>query len=89
MGELHKMTINDMFTTGGKIRSDGLMEHEMYIMQVKRPEESKYPWDYYRLVQPCPANRLSAALPNRHARWRILRQSARPVRSYSRAEGCT
>jgi branched-chain amino acid transport system substrate-binding protein len=28
-----------------------LMEHEMYIMQVKKPEESKYPWDYYRLVQ--------------------------------------
>ena len=27
------------------------MEHEMYIMQVKKPEESKYPWDYYRLVQ--------------------------------------
>ena len=23
----------------------------MYIMQVKKPEESKYPWDYYRLVQ--------------------------------------
>ena len=27
------------------------MEHEMYIMQVKKPEESKYPWDYYKLVQ--------------------------------------
>jgi branched-chain amino acid transport system substrate-binding protein len=51
MAELHKATIDDMFTTGGKIRSDGLMEHEMYIMQVKKPEESKYPWDYYRLVQ--------------------------------------
>jgi branched-chain amino acid transport system substrate-binding protein len=51
MNELHKMTIKDMFTTGGKIRADGLMEHEMYVMQVKKPEESKYPWDYYRLVQ--------------------------------------
>jgi branched-chain amino acid transport system substrate-binding protein len=27
------------------------MEHEMYIMQVKKPEESKAPWDYYKLVQ--------------------------------------
>ena len=51
MAELHKATIDDMFASGGKIRADGLMEHEMYIMQVKRPEESKYPWDYYRLVQ--------------------------------------
>jgi branched-chain amino acid transport system substrate-binding protein len=51
MAELHKATIDDMFASGGKIRSDGLMEHEMYIMQVKKPEESKYPWDYYRLIQ--------------------------------------
>lgn len=51
MAELHKMKIDDMFTSNGKIRTDGLMEHEMYVMQVKKPEESKHPWDYYRLVQ--------------------------------------
>jgi branched-chain amino acid transport system substrate-binding protein len=51
MAELHKVKIDDMFTSNGKIRADGLMEHEMYIMQVKKSEESKYPWDYYRLVQ--------------------------------------
>src|SRR3984893_9047150 len=51
MAELHKVKIDDMFTGNGKIRADGLMEHEMYIMQVKKPEESKYPWDYYKLVQ--------------------------------------
>ncbi len=51
MAELHKAKIDDMFTANGKIRADGLMEHDMYIMQVKKPEESKYPWDYYRLVQ--------------------------------------
>ena len=52
MAELHKAKIDDMFTSNGKIRADGLMEHEMYIMQVKKPEESKYPWDYYKLIQP-------------------------------------
>ena len=51
MAELHKAKIDDMFTSGGKIRADGLMEHQMYIMQVKKPEESRYPWDYYRLIQ--------------------------------------
>ncbi len=51
MAELKKMKIDDMFTSNGKIRADGLMEHEMYIMQVKKPEESKAPWDYYKLVQ--------------------------------------
>jgi branched-chain amino acid transport system substrate-binding protein len=51
MDQLHKMKIDDEFTSNGHIRADGLMEHEMYIMQVKKPEESKQPWDYYKLVQ--------------------------------------
>jgi branched-chain amino acid transport system substrate-binding protein len=50
MDELHKAKISDMFTDG-IIRADGLMEHAMYVMQVKKPSESKYPWDYYRVVQ--------------------------------------
>ena len=63
MAELRKAKIDDMFTSNGKIRADGLMEHEMYVMQVKKPDESKYPWDYYRLVQRCLATRLSASSP--------------------------
>jgi branched-chain amino acid transport system substrate-binding protein len=51
MAELHKTKINDMFTEDGQIRPDGLMEHEMYVMQVKTPAESKAPWDYYKLVE--------------------------------------
>jgi branched-chain amino acid transport system substrate-binding protein len=51
MARLHKTKVDDMFTSNGVIRSDGLLEHEMYVMQVKKPAESKYPWDYYRLVE--------------------------------------
>jgi branched-chain amino acid transport system substrate-binding protein len=51
MAELKKTKINDMFAKGGYIRADGTMIHEMYVMQVKAPQESKYPWDYYRLVR--------------------------------------
>jgi branched-chain amino acid transport system substrate-binding protein len=51
MTELRKMKIDDMFTGDGTIRADGLMEHSMYVMQVKKPSESKYPWDYYRIVK--------------------------------------
>ena len=51
MAELHKTKIDDMFTSNGVIRADGLLEHDMYIMQVKTPAESKAPWDYYKLVQ--------------------------------------
>ena len=51
MSELKKTKINDMFTKGGYIRADGLMIHDMYVMQVKTPQESKYPWDYYKVVK--------------------------------------
>ena len=51
MAELKKMKINDMFAKNGSIRSDGVMLHPMYIMQVKTPAESKYPWDYYKLIK--------------------------------------
>jgi branched-chain amino acid transport system substrate-binding protein len=50
MAELHKAKIDDIFTANGVIRADGLMEHDMYVMQVKAPAESKGPWDYYKLV---------------------------------------
>jgi branched-chain amino acid transport system substrate-binding protein len=51
MAQLKKDKINDMFAKGGYIRSDGAMIHEMYVMQVKTPQESKYPWDYYKLIR--------------------------------------
>jgi branched-chain amino acid transport system substrate-binding protein len=27
------------------------MVHDMYVMQVKTPQESKYPWDYYKVLK--------------------------------------
>jgi branched-chain amino acid transport system substrate-binding protein len=50
MAQLKQTRINDMFTSGGYIRADGVMVHDMYVMQVKSPQESKYPWDYYKLL---------------------------------------
>jgi len=51
MEELHKMKINDAFVTDGVIRPDGLLEHDMYIVQVKTPAESKGEWDYYKILK--------------------------------------
>ncbi len=51
MAQLKKDRINDMFAKGGYIRADGAMIHEMYVMQVKTPQESKYPWDYYKVIR--------------------------------------
>ncbi len=51
MAQLKKMKISDMFTKSGYVRADGAMIHDMFVMQVKSPQESKYPWDYYKLVK--------------------------------------
>src|SRR5215468_11654729 len=51
MAQLKKDKINDMFTKGGYIRADGAMIHDMYVMQVNTPQESKYPWDYYKVIR--------------------------------------
>ena len=51
MAELKNTKINDMFVSGGYIRADGVMIHPMYVMQVKAPQESKYPWDYFKVVK--------------------------------------
>ena len=40
----------------GSVRPDGRKLNPMYLFQVKSPEESKYPWDYYRLVRTIPAD---------------------------------
>jgi branched-chain amino acid transport system substrate-binding protein len=51
MAQMKKTKINDMFVTDGWIRPDGLLEHDMYIVQVKTPAESKGDWDYYKILK--------------------------------------
>jgi branched-chain amino acid transport system substrate-binding protein len=46
--------IEDFFSRNGKLRADGLMVHDLMLVQVKKPEESKYPWDYYRILARIP-----------------------------------
>lgn len=52
--KMRELPINDMFAKGGKIREDGRMVHDMYLWQVKTPAESKYAWDYLKLVKTIP-----------------------------------
>jgi branched-chain amino acid transport system substrate-binding protein len=56
MAHLKKTKITDMFAKNGVIRPDGRMVHDMYLMEVKKPSESKYPWDYYKVVETIPGD---------------------------------
>ncbi|MFC5473227.1 ABC transporter substrate-binding protein [Paraherbaspirillum soli] len=54
IAQLHKAKFNDMFAKNGYLRADGRVVHDMYLFQVKTPAESKYPWDYLKMVQTIP-----------------------------------
>ncbi|GAA4020379.1 ABC transporter substrate-binding protein [Actimicrobium antarcticum] len=54
IAQLHKTKVNDMYAKNGTFRGDGSMIHDMFLMQVKTPAESKYPWDYYKVIQSIP-----------------------------------
>ena len=56
MARMKATPVNDFFAKNGRIGPDGLHRHDMYLVQVKSPEESKYPWDYYRVVKRIPAS---------------------------------
>jgi branched-chain amino acid transport system substrate-binding protein len=55
MEQMRKTPVNDFMTKNGKIREDGKLMRDMYLFEVKKPEESKGPWDYYKLVREIPA----------------------------------
>jgi branched-chain amino acid transport system substrate-binding protein len=48
--KMREKPIEDFFARNGKLREDGLMVHDLMLVQVKSPEESKYPWDYYKIL---------------------------------------
>ena len=56
MAKMREMPVNDFFAKNGRIGPDGLHRHDMYLVQVKSPAESKYAWDYYKVVKTIPAS---------------------------------
>lgn len=56
-GKMRAMPVRDFFAKEGHVRVDGRMIHDMYLMQVKFPDESVAPWDYYKLVSTIPGER--------------------------------
>lgn len=49
MTKMREMPVNDFFAKNGRVREDGRFVHDMYVYEVKKPSESKYAWDYYKL----------------------------------------
>ena len=49
--------LEDFFSQNGHVREDGRMVHDLYLAQVKTPEESKGPWDYYKIIGTIPGDK--------------------------------
>jgi branched-chain amino acid transport system substrate-binding protein len=56
MAEMRKQPVNDFFAQGGKVREDGRMVHDMYLMRIKKPSESKGKWDLYEYLETVPGD---------------------------------
>jgi hypothetical protein len=62
MAKMREMPIDDFMTNHGKLRIDGRVLRDMYLYEVKKPSESKYPWDYLELCKPFRRTRPSGRL---------------------------
>jgi branched-chain amino acid transport system substrate-binding protein len=56
MAKMREIPVNDFYAKNGRVREDGRMVHDMYFVQVKSPEESSGPWDYYKILSTIPGD---------------------------------
>ncbi len=56
--------VDDATIRNGRIRADGRLMRDMYLMQVKTRAETRYPWDYYKVVAQLPAAEIQSADPS-------------------------
>lgn len=56
--KMRELPVEDFFAHGGKVREDGRMVHDMYLVKVKSPAESKGPWDYEEIIATIPGDEI-------------------------------
>jgi branched-chain amino acid transport system substrate-binding protein len=55
--KLKELPVDDVFAQGGKVLENGRMVHDLYLFEVKKPSESKKPWDYYKQLAVVPGDK--------------------------------
>jgi branched-chain amino acid transport system substrate-binding protein len=54
--KMRELRVDDFFAKGGEVRADGRLIHDMYLVEVKAPEESRQGWDYYKVLSTIPGS---------------------------------
>ena len=62
--KLHELPVEDLFAKNGKVQANGRMVYDMYLFQVKAPDEMKGDWDYYTEVSSVPGNEAFLSVEN-------------------------
>lgn len=70
--KMREMPVDDFFAKGAKIREDGRLIHDMYLVEVKSEKESKGPWDYYKILRTIPGDQ--AALPLSESKCALVKK---------------
>jgi branched-chain amino acid transport system substrate-binding protein len=55
MKKMKETPVNDFYARNGSVREDGRLIYDMRLVQVKKPSESKKPWDSYNVLATIPA----------------------------------
>ena len=72
MEKMRATPVNDLYATDGRIRADGRLVKDLYLVQVKTPTESKRPWDYLTVRATIPGDQ--AFLPEAESRCSLLKK---------------
>lgn len=70
--KMREMPVDDFFAKGAKIREDGRLIHDMYLVEVKSEKESKGPWDYYKILRTIPGDQ--AAMPLEQSKCPLVKK---------------
>jgi len=80
MKALRELPVNDVVFSGGRVRPDGQMVHDMYVVQVKSPTESKRDWDFYKIVRTIPADKAFPPLSTSSCKSASMQSAANGAR---------
>jgi len=69
MARMKAMPVKDSYTQNGQIRADQRMVHDLYLVQVKTPDQSKGPWDLVKLVATVPPDQAFRPLDKSRCGW--------------------
>ncbi|SDT19553.1 ABC transporter substrate-binding protein [Bradyrhizobium canariense] len=62
--KLKELPVDDAFAQGGKVLENGRMVHDLYLFEVKKPSESRKPWDYYKQLAVVPGDQAFPSAKN-------------------------